>query len=66
MEDIFKRYENEICQTCKAEVCKRNIMVIYENKIKTIKCIDYIKDETKIKPTQKALCVTARQYKKMI
>lgn len=65
MEDIFKRYKNKICQTCKAEVCKKNIIII-KDKITTIKCTNYIKDESKIKPTQKALCVTARQYKKMI
>lgn len=48
MEDIFEKYKKEICQMCKATTCNNNITVLNDS-IKTIKCIDYIKDETKTK-----------------
>ena len=65
MKDIFIDYKEQICQNCKAEVCKRNIMVIYENKTKTIKCIDYVKDENKIIAPDK-LYIIAKQQRKVM
>lgn len=38
----------ELCKTCKGE-CKKNIVIIEEEKLKTIKCLDYEKDKDKIK-----------------
>ena len=64
MEDIFEKYKQEICQMCKATTCNNNITVL-NDRIKTIKCEEYIKDEEKIKIPEKFLNVTARQYKIM-
>ena len=62
MEGIYKRYIEEICSTCKAEECVKGICRL-ESNILEVKCVDYIKDETKIKPIERELKVTARKSK---
>ena len=62
MEEIYKRYIEEICTTCKAEECTKGICRLISD-IVEVKCVDYIKDETKIKPIERELKVTARKNK---
>lgn len=51
----------ELCNTCKNTSCSKNIEVIKEEDIVTIKCVDYEKDESKIQGYKKPLNRTARQ-----
>lgn len=69
--EAFKRYREEICSTCKTE-CTENlhgICVVYTGKSndktsgRGLYCIDYKKDETKIKPTEKPIIPTAKHTK---
>lgn len=63
MEDILKEFLEKVCPTCKSE-CKRGITFIKNgNKEVKCKCVDYVKDETKIDKTEKALYVTAKKSK---
>ena len=39
----------KLCETCKKVKCSKSIVIIEEDNLKTIKCIDYEKDEEKIK-----------------
>ena len=61
MEDVF---EEKICTTCKksnTEKCKKNIVKKKENDILSIKCLNYVKDLSKIKKYEKPLITTARR-----
>ena len=59
--DILDRFTEEICSVCKGE-CYRGITFIM-NRNDAVKCVDYIKDETKIKKPIKQLMVTAEKEK---
>ena len=39
----------KLCETCTKQNCKKNIVVIQEDNLTTIQCLDYEKDESKIK-----------------
>lgn len=51
----------ELCNTCKNTSCSKNIEVIKEENLVTIRCVDYEKDESKIQGYKKPLNRTARQ-----
>ena len=64
MKDILKEFVEEICPTCKGK-CDKGITFIYGiyGEEKAVRCVDYIKDETKIEKTGKALYTTAKKDK---
>ena len=39
----------ELCKTCKKSKCNKSIVTIQEKDVITIKCIDYEKDEERIR-----------------
>lgn len=45
----------KLCETCTKRNCKKEIVVIQENNLTTIKCLDYEKDVDKIKGYKKTL-----------
>lgn len=45
----------ELCETCKNNNCSKKIIIKQENNIITIKCLEYEKDENKIKGYRKPL-----------
>lgn len=59
--DIIDRFTEEICSVCKGE-CYNGITFIM-NRNDAVKCVNYIKDETKIKKPIKQLMVTAEKEK---
>lgn len=61
MREILKEFIEEICTTCKGE-CHKGITFIFGEE-KKIKCVDYIKDESKIKKIEKQLTTTAKHTK---
>lgn len=60
MKSIYEEYAEHICTTCKAEECGKGICTLQSNYLK-VKCVDYIKDETKIKAPQQELFPTAKK-----
>ena len=56
----------KLCETCTKQNCKKNIVVIQENNLMTIKCLDYEKDERKIKGYKKQLERTAKINKSVM
>ena len=61
MDDTLKRFKDEICTTCKGE-CHKGITFIYGEEDK-VRCVDYVKDETKIKKYERRKITTAKQQK---
>lgn len=51
----------KLCETCTKQNCKKRVVVIQENNLITIKCLDYEKDETKIQGYKKQLERTTKQ-----
>lgn len=51
----------KLCETCTKRNCKNRVVVIQENNLITTKCLDYEKDESKIKGYKKQLERTAKQ-----
>lgn len=51
----------ELCDSCKKTLCEKNMEIIKEDDLVTIRCIDYEKDESKIQGYRKPLFRTARQ-----
>ena len=51
----------KLCETCTKQNCKKNIVVIQEDNLTTTKCLEYEKDESKIKGYKKQLERTAKQ-----
>ena len=51
----------ELCDSCKKTLCEKNMEIIKEDDLVTIRCLDYEKDESKIKGYKKQLNRTARQ-----
>ena len=60
--DIFENYVKQICTTCKAEECNKGICMLMSDHLE-VRCVDYIKDESKIKRIEPELQVTARRSK---
>ena len=51
----------ELCECCKSKECNKNIVTIEYKDYKLIKCLDYVKDESKIKGYVAPLEVTAKR-----
>lgn len=45
----------ELCETCKKDNCSKNIVTKQESNILIIKCLDYQKDNNKIKGYKKPI-----------
>lgn len=56
----------KLCETCTKRNCKKRVVVIQENNLITIKCLDYEKDETKIQGYKKQLERTAKISKSIM
>ena len=56
----------KLCETCTKRNCKKEIVVIQENNLTTVKCLDYEKDETKIQGYKKQLERTAKISKSIM
>ena len=56
----------KLCETCTKRNCKKEIVVIQENNLTTIKCLDYEKDETKIQGYKKQIERTAKINKSVM
>ena len=56
----------KLCETCTKQNCKKNIVVIQEDNLTTTKCLDYEKDETKIRGYKKQLERTAKVNKSIM
>ena len=65
MKTIYEEYAEHICTNCKAEECTKGICKLVSDHLE-VKCVDYIKDETKIKKLEKQLCITGKQYKPLM
>lgn len=61
MKNILKEFVEEVCTTCKGE-CHKGITFVFGD-TKKVQCVDYIKDETKIKKPKKELYSTANKQK---
>lgn len=53
----------ELCSTCKRVKCNRKIVVIKEENLTTIKCLEYEKDEERIKGYTQFMWITAHKGK---
>lgn len=53
----------ELCSTCKKVKCNKLIVIIDQEDMKIMKCIEYEKDEEKIKGYTQPLWTTARKHK---
>ena len=51
----------ELCKTCKKTLCDKNMEIIRQGNLITIRCLDYEKDASKIHGYKKQLNRTARQ-----
>lgn len=51
----------ELCKTCKKTLCEKNMEIVKQGNLVTIRCLDYQKDESKIQGYKKQLNRTARQ-----
>lgn len=38
----------ELCKTCKKTLCEKNMEIVKQGNLVTIRCLDYEKDESKI------------------
>lgn len=45
----------ELCETCKKEKCNKSLIIIEEGNLKTIKCVEYEKDISKIRGYEKPI-----------
>lgn len=62
MEDILKEKICSICKNFNTENCKKNIVQRQINPtLKSISCLNYIKNPKKIKAYEKSLVVTAKR-----
>ena len=64
LEDVFERYVKEICSTCKAN-CGRGICVVYGETLQ-VQCVDYEKDDSKIKPPPEKLINRANKLRPLM
>ena len=51
----------ELCDTCKKTLCEKNMEIVKQGNLVTIRCLDYEKDTSKIQGYRKPLQRTARQ-----
>ena len=51
----------ELCDTCKKMLCEKNMEIIRQGNLITIRCREYDKDASKIQGYKKQLYRTARQ-----
>lgn len=51
----------ELCKTCKKTLCEKNMEIVKQGNLVTIRCLDYEKDASKIYGYKKQLNRTARQ-----
>ena len=56
----------KLCETCTKQNCKKNIVVIKQDNLITTKCLDYERDETKIRGYKKQLERTAKINKSVM
>jgi len=64
MKEILKEFVDNVCSICKGK-CDKGITFVYSNH-KTVKCVDYIKDESKINKLKKELETTAKKEKPLM
>ncbi len=50
----------ELCETCKKEKCNKSLIIIEEGNLKTIKCVEYEKDISKIRGYEKLIKRSAK------
>lgn len=43
----------ELCDTCKKTLCDKNMEIVIQDNLITIRCLDYEKDESKIQGYKK-------------
>ncbi len=60
MQDLFDEYVEKVCSTCKG-ICDKGICIV-EGKERSVRCVDYVKDKTKIQKSQRTLFTTAKQH----
>ena len=66
--ESIKKYKEEVCSTCKTE-CNEGLSGICvicgkdDREGFGVQCVDYLKDETKIKPLEKPIIPTAKHTK---
>lgn len=60
MKSIYEEYAEHICTTCKAKECGKGICMLQSDHLQ-VKCVDYKKDESKIKPLEQELFPTAKK-----
>lgn len=58
-EEIIKYYTEKQCNTCKGK-CNKGIVVIKDKNTTSAKCVDYEKDESKIKGYKRTEYKTAK------
>ena len=51
----------ELCDSCKKTLCEKNMEIVRQGNLVTIRCKGYEKDASKIQGYKKQLCRTARQ-----
>lgn len=51
----------KLCDTCKNSTCEKKLVIVKKNNLTTIKCLNYIKDDSKIQGYKKQLNRTAKQ-----
>lgn len=56
----------KLCETCKNKECNKRIIVTEQNNLKTTKCLEYVKDKSKLKKYEKQLNRTATQLKPLM
>ena len=56
----------KLCETCTKRNCNKEIVVIQENNLLTIKCLDYEKDIDKVRGYKKPLEKTAKINKSIM
>lgn len=56
----------KLCETCTKRNCKNRVVVIQENNLTTIQCLDYEKDVDKIQGYKKQLERTAKISKSVM
>ena len=51
----------ELCDSCKKTLCEKNMEIVKQGNLVTIRCLNYEKDESKIRGYRKPLQRTAKQ-----
>ena len=52
----------ELCDSCKKTLCEKNMEIVKQGNLVTIRCKEYEKDSSKIQGYKKQLGRTARQH----